>query len=336
MLTINQPYINHNGGCLNFGPDGYLYIATGDGGDVGDPQNRGQNLNSLLGKILRIDVDSGTPYGIPSDNPFLNDGDDNTLAEIWAYGLRNPWKFSFDSTTNDIWIADVGQENYEEINSVPHTSLGLNFGWRCYEGNANFNTTGCDPANTMTFPVSKYSHTGSGNFKCSITGGYVFRGPNGPGISGKYFFADYCSTEIGILANSSGSWNYSFSGPYPGNNWVTFGVNDQNELFIASQGGNIYRILENQLGLDDYIDQNIKIYPNPSNGIINIEFGDQINSSFSVNIYSTLGKLITSIENINSPIIEIETDYFQNGLYLVELIIPNGTKHIEKLVIHNP
>jgi glucose/arabinose dehydrogenase len=132
LLTINQPYENHNGGCLRFGPDGYLYIATGDGGSGGDPENRAQNLETLLGKILRIDVDNGNPYVVPATNPFMGVGG---ADEIWAYGLRNPWKFSFNRNNGDLWIADVGQNAVEEINKVVSNPGGLNYGWRCYEGN---------------------------------------------------------------------------------------------------------------------------------------------------------------------------------------------------------
>src|SRR5690606_22631412 len=150
LLTINQPYTNHNGGSLHFGPDGYLWISTGDGGSGGDPQGNGQNTNTLLGKMLRIDV-SGDSYSIPPDNPFVgSDGRD----EIWAYGLLNAWKFSFDRETNEVWIADVGQNQIEEINKRPSNQAGLNYGWRCYEGNNSYNTSGCAAPETMEFPIA--------------------------------------------------------------------------------------------------------------------------------------------------------------------------------------
>ncbi|MCK0109159.1 PQQ-dependent sugar dehydrogenase [Flavobacteriaceae bacterium S0825] len=248
LLNIAQPYSNHNGGDMAFGPDGYLYIASGDGGAGGDPENRAQNLSTLLGKMIRIDVNNtanGNNYAIPSDNPFYNDGDVNTLDEIWAYGLRNPWKFSFDSQTGDIWIADVGQGEYEEINMAAPTAAGLNYGWRCYEGNNTFNDTGCPDASTLTFPVGEYSHSNSGNFKCSITGGYRYRGSQFPNFSGLYFFADYCSDEIGFLQNSGSSWNMSFSDQFNGNRWVAFGEDINGELYIAGlNSGTIYRIID--------------------------------------------------------------------------------------------
>ena len=334
LLTINQPYSNHNGGCLNFGPDGYLYIGTGDGGDGGDPEDRAQNLNTLLGKLLRIDVDNGNPYGIPANNPYLNDNDETTLQEIWAQGLRNPWKFSFDNITNDLWIADVGQGDYEEINKISSNVSGINYGWRCYEGNATYNTTGCAPASTMTFPVAEYSHNNSGNFKCSITGGYVYRGTQQPTLQGKYFFADYCSTEIGILTENAGSWTYSFTEPFSGNSWSSFGVNYQNELFIVSKNGSIYRIIEDSLNVVNFENQEIKVYPNPTKDFINIDFNNQDPTPFTVRLYSIHGKLIKEISDIESEIFEFSTQNIQNGFYIVEIINETGNKQLNKLIIN--
>ncbi|HEX7421320.1 MAG TPA: PQQ-dependent sugar dehydrogenase, partial [Thermoanaerobaculia bacterium] len=171
LLTINhRDYGNHNGGQLQFGPDGYLYAGTGDGGGAGDPLNNGQNLNSLLAKLLRIDVDSASPY-VPPSNPFANRGD--VRKEIWAYGLRNPWRFSFDRETGDLWIADVGQDSWEEIDLQPATSIGgENYGWHLMEGKHCFRpTTNCNDG-TLTLPILEYDHSGS---KCSLTGGYRYR-----------------------------------------------------------------------------------------------------------------------------------------------------------------
>ncbi len=267
LLTIDQPYSNHNGGDMAFGPDGYLYISSGDGGSSGDPQNNAQNLNSLLGKILRIDVNNasgGNNYGIPNDNPFFNDGDTDTLDEIWAYGLRNPWKFSFDRQTGDIWIGDVGQGEYEEINMISSSSAGINYGWRCYEGNNTFNTTDCPDDSTLTFPVGVYSHTNSGNFKCSITGGYRYRGSMYPNFYGLYFFADYCSNEIGILEASGSSWNMSFSQVFGGNNWVAFGEDSSGELYIAGiSSGTIYRIIDTDPNQTWFQDADNDTFGNP-------------------------------------------------------------------------
>ena len=188
LLTIDQPFINHNGGDMHFGPnDGYLYFSIGDGGSGGDPGNRAQNLNLLLGKVLRIDVDgtSNGNYGIPASNPFV--GNPSALDEIWAYGLRNPWKFSFDRSNGDMWIADVGQTSREEINRVPASSTGgENYGWKCFEGNTVFSTmTEC---NTITHqpPVAEYVYGGN-PFRCAITGGYRYRGTIQTGLQDLYF-----------------------------------------------------------------------------------------------------------------------------------------------------
>ncbi len=196
VLTQVQPFKNHNGGWLGFGPDGYLYAALGDGGSGGDPFQNAQNRNTLLGKMLRLDVDP-LPYTVPPDNPFV--GLAQHRPEIWAYGLRNPWRPSFDRQTGDLWIADVGQESWEEVNfqpaigAPPHAAV--NYGWRCYEGTHAYNTGGCPAPGTLVFPVHEYSsQTGSGN--CSVTGGYVYRGCKIPQARGLYFFADYCAGRI--------------------------------------------------------------------------------------------------------------------------------------------
>ncbi|MEZ4800434.1 MAG: PQQ-dependent sugar dehydrogenase [Flavobacteriales bacterium] len=197
LLTITQPYGNHNGGHIAFGPDGYLYIGMGDGGSAGDPGNRAQDLTSRLGKMLRIDVSGTSGYAIPADNPFAEV--DNAQPEIWASGLRNPWKFSFDRSTGDLWIADVGQNAWEEVNVVSSGSAGgENYGWRCYEGNATYQTSGCPGASELTFPVAVYSHSSPTSF-CSITGGAVYRGSKYTAMQGKYFFTDYCDGKLYML-----------------------------------------------------------------------------------------------------------------------------------------
>ncbi|MCP4760094.1 MAG: hypothetical protein GY894_07570 [Planctomycetes bacterium] len=201
VLKISQNASNHNGGCIQFGPDGYLYIGTGDGGGAGDTGNRAQDItNQLLGKMLRVDIDGDDfpsdedkNYAIPSDNPFVGTtGDD----EIHSYGWRNPWRFSFDRDTGDLYVADVGQNQWEEVCVLyPDDALGGNFGWRCYEGNHTYNTSGCPSSGTMIFPVHEFSHGGS-PYRCSITGGHVYRGDAIPDLQGTYFFADYCSNQI--------------------------------------------------------------------------------------------------------------------------------------------
>ena len=203
ILTINQPFANHNGGQLAFGPrDGYLYIGMGDGGSGGDPQNRAQNPADLLGKMLRIDVETGNPatYTIPATNPFINRSD--YRGEIWALGMRNPWRFSFDRQTHDLYIADVGQNAYEEVNYQPATSSGgENYGWRIMEGNHCFNPNPCSTTG-LTLPVVEYDRS----LGCSVTGGYVYRGPSYPNMQGLYFYGDYCSGRIWGLRREGSAW----------------------------------------------------------------------------------------------------------------------------------
>jgi glucose/arabinose dehydrogenase len=252
VLEFRQPAANHNGGQLQFGPDGYLYIASGDGGGQGDPNNYGQTNSVLLGKILRIDVTSttgndpdcdisgGTNYRIPPGNP-LADGAGGACDEIWATGLRNPWRFSFDRLTDDLWIADVGQSRFEEINFAPANSPGgENYGWRCYEGNTAYNTTGCQPASSYKAPIHVYNRNLG---DCSVTGGYVYRGSAYPDLNGHYFFSDFCNKTIRSISGAPNnvvvtSWTASGGGSNP----ITFGQDQAGELYIGYFTGEIYRI----------------------------------------------------------------------------------------------
>lgn len=240
ILTLAQPYKNHNGGALKFGPDGYLYLGLGDGGSADDPQNRAQNLMEPYGKILRLDVSPGTSYAIPSTNPFVNDT--SALPEIWAYGLRNPWRFSFDRLTGDLWIADVGQREMEEINMQAFSSSGgENYGWRCYEGSLEFNLDNCNTSAEFVFPVYEYRHLET---ECSVTGGYVYRGNEGSKYYGRYFYADFCSDKIWTLRNEGGTWISEQSGPFTGNGFSTFGEDCSGNLYIAGYtSGTIFRII---------------------------------------------------------------------------------------------
>src|SRR5690606_13084652 len=198
LLTQVQPYSNHNGGQLAFGPDGYLYLGLGDGGSGGDPQGNGQPLDTLLGKVLRLDV-SGDRAEAPADNPFVRR--EGARPEVWAYGLRNPWRFSFDRGTGDLYIADVGQNAFEEVNLLPAGSGPLNFGWNAWEGSRRFSRTA--PFSDVTFPIAEYTHDGG---HCSITGGYVYRGRDIPALDGVYLFADYCSGVLWGLRRGAEGW----------------------------------------------------------------------------------------------------------------------------------
>ena len=243
LLGIPQPFANHNGGQLQFGPDGFLYIGMGDGGSGGDPLNNAQNLGSLLGKILRIDVDASLPYGIPLDNPFI--ANPNAAPEIWALGLRNPWRFSFDRLLGDLLIADVGELIWEEVNFQLANSLGgENYGWRLMEGNHCYNpSTGCNDG-SLTLPVIEYDHS-LGN--CSITGGYRYRGSLHPDLEGVYFYADFCSGIIwGATRDVAGSWT-SEQVLDTGLLITSFGEDEDGELYLAhfsSTNGIIYKVTE--------------------------------------------------------------------------------------------
>lgn len=239
LLTIDQPFVNHNGGQLQFGPDGFLYIGMGDGGSGGDPGNRAQNLNELLGKLLRIDVRNTSGYTVPASNPFV--GHAGARGEIWAYGLRNPWRFSFDRTTGDLWIADVGQGDWEEIDFQPASSIGgENYGWRRMEGTHCFNpSTNCGDV-SFVLPVLEYGHDDGA---CSITGGYVYRGARYPRLVGTYVYGDYCNGRIdGATRLSNGSitartlldTDFAIS---------TFGEDVAGELYVADyDAGTLYHI----------------------------------------------------------------------------------------------
>ena len=303
LLEINQPYANHNGGCINFGPDGNLYIGMGDGGSGGDPQNFSQNTESLLGKMLRINVNSGA-YSIPENNPY---GD-----EIWSVGLRNPWKFSFDSLNGDLWIADVGQNEYEEINMVQNNPANINYGWRCYEGNEPYNLSGC-PEEGLTFPVSTYSHYSSGDFKCSITGGYVYRGNQISGLNGVYFFADYCSGEIGLLSkNENDEWDMSLAFPNINGSWVSFGEDINGELYIASINGGVYKIIDAALSNNEIDSDTLNYFPNPFDDYIQINSGKPIN----IELYDLSGRKLREFKNYNQGILDL--GFLNKGAYIIK------------------
>ena len=244
ILRIPQPYANHNGGGIGFGPDGFLYIGMGDGGSGGDPGNRAQSLGSLLGKMLRIDVNgtSGSRnYRIPASNPFVGR---TGLDEIWSYGLRNPWRWSFDRLTGDLWIGDVGQDAWEEIDRAKKTSAGagkgVNWGWRVLEGRHCYpaSVTSCNTSG-KTMPLVEFDHGGG---RCSVTGGSVYRGTRIPALVGGYVFGDFCSGEIWVVAANATTPAARTLLLDSGLQISSFGESPAHELLVTDLGGSVYRI----------------------------------------------------------------------------------------------
>jgi len=243
ILFVDQPYANHNGGQIAFGPDGFLYVALGDGGSAEDPQGNGQNLNTLLGKILRLDVDSGTPYAIPPSNPFV--GRAGARGEIWSYGWRNPWRFAFDAGTGDMIVADVGQYDWEEIDYEPEGLGGRNYGWKRMEGRHCFPNPPCDSTG-LTMPIVEYGH----QVGCSVTGGKIYRGLALPELDGVYFYGDYCTGLVRSLRVAGGAatddqdWTAVLrrSGGGPMQGLSSFGTDGKGELYLVLLSGEVYRL----------------------------------------------------------------------------------------------
>jgi glucose/arabinose dehydrogenase len=238
ILAVAQPYTNHNGGLISFGPDGMLYVGLGDGGSGGDPDNNGQNLGTLLGSILRIDVDGSDPYAIPSDNPFVDDA--SALDEIWAYGLRNPWRYAFDVVDGVIYIADVGQNSWEEINAESATQGGVNYGWRIMEGTSCYNPSDCSSSG-LTQPIVQYANGVDG---CAVVGGYAYRGAAISGRDGTYFYSDNCSGWIRSFLLDSGEpteeteWDVGNIGGV-----LSFGEDGFGELYVLTVRGTVLQFV---------------------------------------------------------------------------------------------
>jgi glucose/arabinose dehydrogenase len=338
LMTISQPFSNHNGGNIEFGPDGYLYIGMGDGGSGGDPNGYSQNLTVdttnpsrvYLGKMLRIDVDTVfglLNYGFPATNPFISEAG---KEEIWANGLRNPWKFSFNRLNGDLWIADVGQNAVEEIDKIPSPlpNTGLNFGWRCYEGNATYNSAGCVGMSAITMPVAQYTHASTAG--CSITGGFYYTGSMYPNFTNKYFFADYCTGKIGYSnAANTITWSPTFSA-----NFTTFGEDINGELYIAdAASGIIYKLKDATLSTSEFELNGFSLYPNPANKEFFIK-NDNHTALLNVQIFDLSGKLLltkkleTTLEN------SISVSNLSFGMYLVTVETANGKRFNTKLVVN--
>lgn len=323
MLTIAQPYSNHNGGMVMFGQDGFLYIGTGDGGSGGDPNGNGQNVNVLLGKILRIDINTpsgGNNYSIPPSNPFATGGGS---PEIYAVGMRNPWRFSQDLVTGTIYCGDVGQDAWEEIDTL---AVGKNYGWRCYEGNATYNTSGCGPIGNYTFPIAEYQNVGS---DISVTGGYVYRGARVPGLVGRYIYADYGSRKVWKLLLSGGVVSdNSVIGTSP-QGVPSFGVDQNNELYIVGASGTIFKLQDAVIGINGNsnelpagfsLEQN---YPNPFNPSTSISYNVGASSFVNIKVFDLTGKEIAVLLNESKPAgrysVEWNATDLPSGIYYYRL-----------------
>jgi glucose/arabinose dehydrogenase len=324
LLTQDQPFTNHKGGQITFGPDGYLYIGLGDGGSGGDPNNYAQNKSVLLGKILRIDVNAtlgSLNYTIPSDNPFKG----NTQGwreEIYAYGLRNPWRFSFDPFTGWLWCGDVGQNAWEEIDTIQN---GMNYGWRCYEGTHPYNTSGCSDSGYI-FPLLDYNHS---NGNCSIIGGFVYRGLNVPELLGKYIYADYCSKNIWSLQYDNTNVPINtllLTSPY--GQPFAFAIDQNKELYICASDGKIYNFKSAVISVRSeltnttnyYLTQN---YPNPFNPSTSIKFNIPEESEVHLQIMDSMGRIVKELLNEIKPNggyeLKWNASQFASGIYIVRM-----------------
>jgi len=351
LMTISQPASNHNGGTIKFGPDGYLYIGMGDGGGAGDTSGYAQNLSLThtqvaanptriyLGKMLRIDVNTtqgALNYGIPPTNPYATEAG---KGEIWAYGLRNPWKFSFNRLNGDLWIADVGQGSVEEIDKItsPLPNTGLNFGWRCFEGNAPYSSSiGTCPAYSATVnPFMQYS-SASGN-RCSITGGYFYTGSTYPNFQNKYFFSDYCTAEIGLL-NSSGAITWAYT-PATQFYAASLGEDRNGELYIitsteysSTTPSTIYKIVDTSLSNSDFAKNGLSLYPNPAKTEVFIRNTSELELS-TARVFDLTGKLVLNqlVSNTETPSVNITN--LSSGLYVIAVEDSTGNQYKSKLIV---
>jgi len=319
VLVVNQPFNNHNAGDLVFGRNGYLYIGMGDGGSAGDPGNRSQNPKQLLGKMLRIDVNTeNLPYLIPPSNPYANSVD--TLPEIWAFGLRNPWRISMDTSRNELWIADVGQDRWEEVNMAPADLGGLNYGWRCYEGNAAFNTSGCNLNATFLAPVHVYAN--QFNTGCSVTGGFVYRGKAYPGLSGMYIYCDFCTGLFwGIVKKADGTFQNQLLGDFDDMEFATFGTDNAGEMWVAGLGnGTIYKISDAVSSVYDRQDSaQFMVYPNPVSNLLTIVSNHQVSDheSFIISGLNNQATWVVRPVAFGSNSIQMDVKDLPSGMYSV-------------------
>jgi len=339
FLEDDDPFANHNSGQMKFGPDGYLYLAIGDGGSGGDPFNNAQNISTILGKLMRIDPNDDGSYSIPEDNPYA--GVEDAREEIWATGLRNPWRFTFDSETGDLWIADVGQNSWEEINFAPASSAGgENYGWSCQEGLHFFKDT-CDANETpFTDPVAEYAHNNDPGLPCSgsITGGYVYRGDLYPDMYGKYFYTDFCTGFLYTTYWDGDSWVTAELDQLSPFAYSTFGEDINGELYIADKtSGTIYRFIDAgpapfaihpiETAPMTSVGHEIAVSPNPNDGTFSINFEGKADANYHVDILDFTGRIVWS-ESRNA--LKGNNDWeFDNlrlntGYYLLRMQTPEG------------
>lgn len=337
ILEVQQPYPNHNGGCLKFGPDGQLYIGFGDGGSGGDPQNNGQKNTSLLGKFLRINVDSSSimqPYKIPVDNPFV--GNTAYRPEIWSTGWRNPWRFSFDRLTGDLWVGDVGQDVREEIDMEPAGKSGLNYGWRCYEAAQTYNTSGCQSSSQYAQPVFSYGHSAQGG--CSVTGGFVYRGSKNPDLSGLYLFADYCTGRWWTVKRNADS---TFTGTALANltdyEYSSLGEDRDGELYVAGHvSGKIYRVsYSTSVATATPADvAACNVSPNPTQDVFDLKLELRNAGKVSAVLSDARGRILSN-QNQHGQNIRMQFDLraWPAGTYYLKVRTPGGrlVKEVIKL-----
>lgn len=344
LLTVQQPkgvdFINHKGGCLKFGPDGYLYGTFGDGGSADDPLNNAQNTRILLGKMIRIDVNhkdasTGKNYSIPPDNPFVNKA--KVKDEIWATGLRNPTRFSFDKANGNLWLADVGQDKWEEINlDQAGGKGGRNYGWSCYEGTHNFKINGCD-YNGMpyTFPIVEYGHTES---PCAaITGGFVYRGTKYKNMQGKYFYCDYCTGKFSMVFRNTQTWINMFLLDEDDLEYSAFGEDSKGELYsVNTVTGEIEHLIDESVGAKNPVAGNeaivkslgVKLYPNPNHGQFSIEINAVQNEQYRISVSNIYGNEVytetrQAVKGINRW--SMASPQFKKGVYMLNVQTTKGT-----------
>lgn len=324
IMTIPQTSTPiHKGGCIKFGPDGYLYIAVGDNSF----SNNAQDTTNDMGKILRIDVNSGTAqtpnYSIPPGNPYVGiEGND----EIWAIGLRNPWRFSFDPANGNLWIADVGEGTEEEINKVGAATPGINYGWPCYEGLTQ-NLPNCPVNAGLMIPHASYHQASE---LCAIAGGQTYHGTLYPAFLGKYFFSDLCSDQIGFVSNSGNA--ITWSGPLADfGSATTFASNLNGELFIGSFNGKIYRLIDTGLNTSSFNKTSVQLYPNPATSEVYIK-SPKIVFPATACVFDVSGKLLNN-QLLTNESDAIVTKMLQSGAYLVHITDKSGANFNSKLMI---